>query len=683
MNRFRENTAHLREKILWIFLPEKGADRHRLRVWVFRILALASLVLGVYYLYWRYTDSLNFDALWFAVALVMAETFSLVDSTLFSFMMWKPPRRTAPPPLEGVSVDVFIATYNEPVELVRLTAEAAKRIRWPDLEVYVLDDGARPEMEKAASELEVGYIKRGESWEGKARHAKAGNINNALLETSGNYILILDADQIPSASIVERTVGYFTDPRLAFVQTPQFFYNVQTSDPFGSDAPLFYGPIQQGKDGWNAAFFCGSNALLNRDALLQLGLSGYVDEMEKRMRTSVVQLEREARVHSGESPIHSPIMEQLRSNLLEANRDLKAGVPLEEVSSRVRNAIAKAQSTVIQDDFDSIASDLVELGAAGNSGAIEAADYLSEQREQVEAQIQQNAPPATETFGLSSQAVEAVDLTRADEAIPVHSLATYSVTEDMATAMKLHSMGWKSVFHPEILAYGLAPEDLGGALNQRLRWAQGTLQVFQQQNPFLMKGLSFPQKLQYFTTMFSYFSGFFNLIFLAAPIIYLLTGIPPVSAWSSEFLWRLIPFLLINRIVFRYVSWGLSTWRGEQYSLALFPVWIKAVVSVLFGARLKFIVTPKRQVQDNNAVRLVWPQLLVVWLTSVAIVYGITSLILGWNPQVEGVLVNVVWGGYNIYMLSAIIRAALYKPSDQLEAIPPPLLYRETPIQSG
>ncbi len=198
-----------------------------------------------------------------------------------------------------------------------------------------------------------------------------------------------------------------------------------------------------------------------------------------------------------------------------------------------------------------------------------------------------------------------------------------------------------------------------------------------------MKGLSFPQKLQYFTTMFSYFSGFFNLIFLAAPIIYLLTGIPPVSAWSSEFLWRLIPFLLINRIVFRYVSWGLSTWRGEQYSLALFPVWIKAVVSVLFGARLKFIVTPKRQVQDNNAVRLVWPQLLVVWLTSVAIVYGITSLILGWNPQVEGVLVNVVWGGYNIYMLSAIIRAALYKPSDQLEAIPPPLLYRETPIQSG
>ncbi len=53
---------------------------------------------------------------------------------------------------------------------------------------------------------------------------------------------------------------------MALVQTPQYFVNVPPSDPLGSQAPLFYGPIQQGKDGWNAAFFCGSNAVLRREA---------------------------------------------------------------------------------------------------------------------------------------------------------------------------------------------------------------------------------------------------------------------------------------------------------------------------------------------------------------------------------------------------------------------------------
>jgi cellulose synthase (UDP-forming) len=74
----------------------------------------------------------------------------------------------------------------------------------------------------------------------------------------------------------------------------------------------------------------------------------------------------------------------------------------------------------------------------------------------------------------------------------VQALATISITEDMATAMRLHSLGWKSVFYPEVLAYGLAPEDLGTSLKQRLRWAQGTVQVFVRENPLFKKGLSLP-----------------------------------------------------------------------------------------------------------------------------------------------------------------------------------------------
>src|SRR4029450_694555 len=114
-------------------------------------------------------------------------------------------------------------------------------------------------------------------------------------------------------------------------------------------------------------------------------------------------------------------------------------------------------------------------------------------------------------------------------------LARISVTEDMATAMRLHALGWRSVYHHEILARGLAPEDLRSALQQRLRWAQGTVQVFLRENPLLVRGLTVGQRLMYLGTMGSYFSGFFSLVFLVAPMLYLFFGLLPVRAFSSEF----------------------------------------------------------------------------------------------------------------------------------------------------
>ena len=119
----------------------------------------------------------------------------------------------------------------------------------------------------------IGWITRSADWEDMPRHAKAGNLNNALLADRGR----VPADPrrrpgAPSPTILDRTLGYFTDERMALVQTPQCFVNVPADDPLGSQAPLFYGPIQQGKDGWNAAFFCGSNAVIRREALMQLGV---------------------------------------------------------------------------------------------------------------------------------------------------------------------------------------------------------------------------------------------------------------------------------------------------------------------------------------------------------------------------------------------------------------------------
>ena len=189
-------------------------------VWI-RILALLSVLLGANYIVWRWMDSVNWSAWWIAVPLVIAETYSLIDTFFFCLTMWRARERPAPVSAPEGTVDVLITTYNEPVEMVIATARAAKRIAYPH-ETWILDDGARPEMAAAARAAGVGYITRSADWEGKPRHAKAGNLNNALFATEGEFLLILDADQVPDPLILHRTLGYFADdPEVALVQTPQ------------------------------------------------------------------------------------------------------------------------------------------------------------------------------------------------------------------------------------------------------------------------------------------------------------------------------------------------------------------------------------------------------------------------------------------------------------------------------
>lgn len=663
----------------WVYFSQyfqsDQKERYRLHLYFFRVMAVTVLALGFSYIYWRYTSSLNLAALWFAVPLVLAETYSLIDTLFFVIMMWKPARREKPVPIDG-SVDVYITTYNEPLELVRLTAEAACRIEWENLNVFILDDGARHSMQEMAEELNCGYISRSEEWQGKPRHAKAGNINNALLQTSGEFILVLDADQIPHPAIIRKIIGYFDDPRLAFVQTPQYFYNLPPGDPFGSDAPLFYGPIMQGKDGWNAAFFCGSNALLRREALMQLGLTGYVQEVEKKFYQALSQIAIDLQKIQTNTPAYRNALDNFKNEIKKASQAVKKGESLETAASLVRKARANATQIISQQDIEDILSDLRTLGDSGDTASAQTGDFLSTHKNEILKKTSRLS--SDESLGITPQTMDNLDFTQADEAIPVQAVATISITEDMATAMRLHAIGWHSVFHPEILAYGLAPEDLAAALSQRMRWAQGTIQVFLRENPLLKKGLSIPQKIQYFTTIYSYFSGFTSLIYLLAPIIYLFSGIPPVNAWSLEFAIRLVPFLLLNKALFNYASWGLSTWRGEQFYVALFPLWIKSIINVLTGAELKFVVTPKQR-RSGNYLPLVWQQLLITSLTALACIYGLFSWLAGWNVQTTGIFVNIFWGCYNIILLSSIIKAAMYKPPLDWEARPPDFLFPDRP----
>jgi cellulose synthase (UDP-forming) len=266
-----------------------------------------------------------------------------------------------------------------------------------------------------------------------------------------------------------------------------------------------------------------------------------------------------------------------------------------------------------------------------------------------------------------------VDVDREDEAQPIMPLARISVTEDMATAMRLHAQGWRSVYHHEILARGLAPEDLRSSLQQRLRWGQGTIQIMLRENPLLVRGLSIGQRLMYFTTMWGYLSGFAAVVYLVAPVLYLLFGILPVNSLAPSFFWHLVPYLLVNQLLFIVVGWGLPTWRGQQYSLALFPLWIKAITSaignVYFGRKLGFVVTPKIR-QGGVHLSLIWPQLVAMVLLNIAVVWGLGRLALGLTEEGVPILVNVFWACYDLVVLSVLLRAATYRPG-QTESPPP------------
>lgn len=161
-----------------------------------RTIGIFVVATGIVYISWRWAFTLNMNALWLAIPLVLAETYSLGEAILYTFTMWHARKRPSPPPArKGLSVDIFITTYNEPLELVLKTALSAKYVTYPH-KTWILDDGQRPEFALAAQRIGVGYITRGTEWEGKPRFAKAGNINNALFQTDGEFIAILDADQI-------------------------------------------------------------------------------------------------------------------------------------------------------------------------------------------------------------------------------------------------------------------------------------------------------------------------------------------------------------------------------------------------------------------------------------------------------------------------------------------------------
>ncbi|MBU3628878.1 UDP-forming cellulose synthase catalytic subunit [Polynucleobacter sp. AP-Reno-20A-A9] len=259
-----------------------------------------ALFVSCRYMAWRIFDTLTYTSFFDFIGtamLFLAETYGFTLFLLDMFVNFSPMSSEiiplSPDESSYPSVDVFIPTYDESESIVRMTVTAATQIQYPKekLNIYILDDGGTHakrrsketgnaawrrhySLRRLAKELGVQYITRDTN-----QKAKAGNINHALQHSSGDLILILDCDQVPTKDILSNTVGQFlNDPKMFLVQTPHFFINetpvnnvITGISNRPDESEMFYRKIQPALNSWNAAFFCGSAAVLRRQYVMEIG----------------------------------------------------------------------------------------------------------------------------------------------------------------------------------------------------------------------------------------------------------------------------------------------------------------------------------------------------------------------------------------------------------------------------
>ena len=573
------------------------------RSFAFQSLAVCALTLGAWYLAWRWTASLNPQALAFSVVVAAAETLAFVGAVLFFLSIWRiedPPARPAPRSANEVleeplaedrplRVDVLLTTLSEPVDLVRRSVRDAKALRYPhpySLRIVVLDDGRRAAMREMAGAEEVDYLARSTNV-----GFKAGNLKHALDHTDGDFFVVCDADTRLLPDFLLETLGHFRDPRVAWVQTPQWFFDVASgtplpewlarrtglagagralgrgierlvgpvsvgADPLGTDARAFYDLVQRARNWCNASFCCGAGSVHRREAVLETALRRLGDDSRRR---------------------------------------------------------GLAHAATVRDP----------ALARGLASAI------------------------------------ALETARRTELTPFE----FHVSEDIFTSLRLHAderRHWRSVYHPQVLTRMLSPQDVLAWSVQRFKYAAGTLDLARQANPLRMPGLSGWQRLMYAATIYAYLAPLWTVPLVVAPLAWFFTGVAPVRDLGWPFWAHVGPFLVAARLALVVGSWGIPTVRSEQYHLASFWLHLRALAHVLARRPLRFPVTPKVGAR-RTTLRLVAPQVALLGTMAAGIVVGAIRVAV-LPACAPAFLSNLFWTLHNASCLAPIVRAGSGPP---------------------
>ncbi len=253
--------------------------------WSRTLVIIVLLVLTIRYILWRSFSTLNLsdplDGV-FSISLLFFELLVISNNCLRLFLMLKVKNRQKEADRASIAVidrsfnptvDILIPTYDEPIFILKRTIIGASAIDYEPKKIYLLDDTRRPEVAKLAAELGCEYITRSNNF-----HAKAGNLNNAIPQTKGEFIVVFDADFVPTQNFLSRTLGFFQDKRIGLVQTPQSFYNIDPiarnlglGDVLTPDEEIFYRHLQPIKDAAGSVVCAGTSFVVRRSALQEIG----------------------------------------------------------------------------------------------------------------------------------------------------------------------------------------------------------------------------------------------------------------------------------------------------------------------------------------------------------------------------------------------------------------------------
>ena len=271
-------------------ITTSNAKQLRNRAWF-----ILNIFCTCVYLVWRALFTIPFEyglvSVIAGMSLFLVEFLGMLEALVHYYNMYTVESHPLPEIPDNMfpDVDVLVSTYNEPEEILFKTVNGCKHMRYPDqnkVHIYLCDDGRRPAIRALAEKMGVGYLCRDDN-----SHAKAGNLNNALKHTTSPYIVTFDADMIPRQEFLLRTIPYFVaqemenagkdekyHKHIGFVQSPQSFYNpdlfqyyLYSEGRIPNEQDYFYRDIQVSRNHSNSVIYGGSNTVISRKALEDIG----------------------------------------------------------------------------------------------------------------------------------------------------------------------------------------------------------------------------------------------------------------------------------------------------------------------------------------------------------------------------------------------------------------------------
>jgi cellulose synthase/poly-beta-1,6-N-acetylglucosamine synthase-like glycosyltransferase len=225
-----------------------------------------------------------------------------------------------------------------------------------------------------------------------------------------------------------------------------------------------------------------------------------------------------------------------------------------------------------------------------------------------------------------------------------------SLTEDFELSIRLHERGWSSRYVSEVLAHGLGPEDMAGYVSQQQRWARGCVSAI----PTVLRAtLPWRAKLQYMLSASYFLSGWTVLIYMAFPVVRILTGAQPLAATTADqFLVHFAPYFMAALLTVATVGAGTYTFAAFSLAAASFWIHVQATFRVVFRRQHRFVVTPKRAA-DARQPRAVWPAIVAIVVLAATAVDGLT------RPLTPAMLNNVSFLLVHVVVLVVGIAPAL------------------------